>query len=61
MWLYQSNFFLLREIWFGLIITFQNMFKLKVTINYPFEKGPLSTRFRVNMCCVDMSQGKSDV
>lgn len=46
MWNYQNNFFLLKEIWFGLLITFQNMFKLKVTINYPFEKGPLSTRFR---------------
>ncbi len=46
---YQSNFFLLKEILFGLLITFTNMFKLKVTIHYPFEKGPLSARFRVNM------------
>jgi NADH-quinone oxidoreductase chain I len=25
---------------------FSNIFREKVTINYPFEKGPLSTRFR---------------
>lgn len=27
-------------------VTFANMFKEPATINYPFEKGPLSPRFR---------------
>lgn len=30
----------------GLWITLKYMFKRKVTINYPYEKGPLSPRFR---------------
>ncbi len=37
---------LLLEILSGLWITFRYMFKPKVTINYPYEKGPLSPRFR---------------
>ena len=38
--------FFLYEIFIGLFLTFKYMFKAKVTINYPFEKGPLSPRFR---------------
>jgi NADH-quinone oxidoreductase subunit I len=38
--------FLLLEILAGLLKTFLFMFKQKVTINYPFEKGPVSRRFR---------------
>ncbi|MDN5247924.1 MAG: NADH-quinone oxidoreductase subunit NuoI [Wolbachia endosymbiont of Tyrophagus putrescentiae] len=30
----------------GFAITLKYMFKPKVTLNYPMEKGPLSTRFR---------------
>ena len=37
---------LLGEIVCGMASTFRAMFKPKVTINYPHEKGPLSTRFR---------------
>jgi len=37
---------LLREIVLGLWRTLTYMFKPKVTINYPYEKGPISTRFR---------------
>ncbi len=37
---------LLSEIVSGMLITLRYMFKRKVTINYPFEKGPLSPRFR---------------
>ena len=37
---------LLTEIWSGMAITFRYMLKPKVTINYPFEKGLLSPRFR---------------
>jgi len=39
-----SIFFL--ELIRGLFITFQSFFSLKVTLQYPLEKGPLSTRFR---------------
>jgi NADH dehydrogenase subunit I (EC 1.6.5.3) len=38
--------FLLTELLQGLWLTFRYMWKPKVTINYPFEKGPLSPRFR---------------
>ena len=37
---------LLGEIASGMASTFRAMFKPKVTINYPHEKGPLSPRFR---------------
>ena len=37
---------LLGEIASGMWLTLKYMFKPKVTINYPFEKGPLSPRFR---------------
>ena len=36
----------LYELLLGMILTFKYMFKAKVTINYPHEKGPLSPRFR---------------
>ena len=38
--------FLLTELLQGLSLTLRYMFKPKVTINYPYEKGPLSVRFR---------------
>jgi NADH-quinone oxidoreductase subunit I len=38
--------FLLLELLKGMMLTLKYMFKRKVTINYPFEKGPLSPRFR---------------
>ena len=38
--------FLLIEIISGLALTLKYFFKPKVTINYPFEKGVLSPRFR---------------
>jgi NADH-quinone oxidoreductase subunit I len=37
---------LLTELVGGMAITLRYMFKPKVTINYPFEKSPLSPRFR---------------
>jgi NADH-quinone oxidoreductase subunit I len=40
------NRFLMIEIAFGMLRTLSYMFKPKVTINYPYEKGPISTRFR---------------
>lgn len=36
----------LTELWRGLSMTMKVFFEPKVTINYPFEKGPLSPRFR---------------
>ncbi|WP_448187896.1 NADH-quinone oxidoreductase subunit NuoI [Azospirillum sp. sgz301742] len=38
--------FFLVELLRGLSLTFSYMFKPKVTLNYPFEKGPISPRFR---------------
>jgi len=37
---------LLTELVSGMALTLRYFFKPKVTINYPFEKGPLSARFR---------------
>jgi NADH-quinone oxidoreductase subunit I len=37
---------LLSELVSGMWLTFTYLFKPKVTINYPYEKGPLSPRFR---------------
>jgi NADH-quinone oxidoreductase subunit I len=37
---------LLLEMFSGMAVTFRYMFKPRVTINYPYEKGPLSPRFR---------------
>ena len=37
---------LLKELVSGLFLTIRYMFKPKATINYPYEKGPLSPRFR---------------
>jgi len=37
---------LLTELVQGLLLTLRYMFKSPVTINYPYEKGPLSPRFR---------------
>lgn len=36
----------LNEIIKGIYIAFENLNNPKNTLNYPFEKGPLSTRFR---------------
>ena len=38
--------FLLSELFGGMWLTIKYMFSKKVTLNYPFEKGPLSPRFR---------------
>jgi NADH-quinone oxidoreductase subunit I len=37
---------LLTELFSGMAVTLRYFFTPKVTINYPFEKGPLSPRFR---------------
>ena len=36
----------LTELFLGLLLTFKYFFKQKVTLNYPYEKGVLSPRFR---------------
>lgn len=38
--------FMLKELAAGMVSTFRMMFQPKVTLNYPYEKGPLSHRFR---------------
>ncbi len=37
---------LLAELISGMVLTFRHMFRRRVTVNYPHEKGPLSSRFR---------------
>ncbi len=37
---------LLGEILKGMVLTFRYMFRKRATVNYPYEKGPLSPRFR---------------
>ena len=41
-----TNQLLMRELIRGMSLTFFQLFKEKATINYPFEKGNLSPRFR---------------
>ena len=41
-----SRALLLTELVSGMALTLRYMFKPKVTVNYPYEKGPLSPRFR---------------
>jgi NADH dehydrogenase (ubiquinone) Fe-S protein 8 len=41
-----SRQFFMTEILRGLWLLMENIFEPKVTLNYPFEKGPLSSRFR---------------
>ena len=36
----------LAELFSGMAVTLRYFFKPKVTLNYPYEKGPLSPRFR---------------
>ena len=38
--------FLLSELVTGMSLTLRSMFRRKYTVNYPYEKGPLSPRFR---------------
>jgi len=44
--LYRSVYFLVFDILKALLIMHKNFFMQKVTFGYPFEKGPISTRFR---------------
>lgn len=41
-----SSLILLYEMIRGMYITYLNIYNRKVTLIYPFEKGPLSSRFR---------------
>ena len=42
----RSRNLLLAELLSGMALTFRYMFRPKVTLNYPYEKGQLSPRFR---------------
>ena len=42
----QARTILLWELLQGMALTLRYFFKPKVTINYPYEKGPISPRFR---------------
>ena len=41
-----AEVFFMTDIFRGLWLTFEIAMRPKVTINYPFEKGPISPRFR---------------
>lgn len=45
MFKYFKSFFLI-ELVSGMVLTLRYMFRPKVTINYPYEKGEISARFR---------------
>jgi len=45
-WIHIFKVLGLAEIVSGLMLTLKYMFKPKVTLNYPYEKGPISPRFR---------------
>ena len=46
-WIFNRiKYFFLLDIYKGLFLTFRRIFKPSVTINYPYEKAPLSPRFR---------------
>ena len=51
----------LLELLSGLFLTLRYFFRAKVTLNYPFEKGPLSPRFRGNMPFADIQMGRKGV
>ena len=43
---YGARSILLTELLSGMLVTFKAMFKRRATLNYPYEKGYLSPRFR---------------
>ena len=45
-WRAAAKYFFLYDFWSGFRLGIKYFFKPKVTINYPHEKGPLSSRFR---------------
>ena len=45
----------------GLLIALREMFKTKKTINYPFEKGKISPRFRGEHALRRYPNGEEDV
>ena len=57
----QTQILFLTEMARGMMVAFQYFMRPKVTLNYPYEKGPLSPRFRENMPFVDTQQGRNDV
>ena len=47
---------LLWELLSGMYLTLKYFFKPKVTINYPYEKGPISSRFRGEHALASISE-----
>src|ERR1700709_515775 len=45
-WARGARGLLLGELLSGMALTLRYMFKTPVTVNYPYEKGPMSPRFR---------------
>ena len=49
----------LTEVVSGFFLAMRYFFKPKVTLNYPFEKGPISPRFRGELACGAIRTGSS--
>ena len=49
---FKTSLLHLQELLRGLAVTLGNMFKEPATINYPFEKGPLSPRYSFDVLSV---------
>ena len=45
-WRRAIYYFLLKDFITGFMLGFKYFFKSKATLNYPYEKGPISSRFR---------------
>ena len=57
--LYRALWFaVLGELFSGMFLTLKYMFKKPVTINYPYEKSPLSPRFRGELALRRYSNGE---
>ena len=50
-----------RDLIIGLFTTFKYIFKRRVTLNYPNEKGPLSPRFKGEHALRRYQSGEEDV
>eukprot|EP00486_Rosalina_sp_Unknown_P014216 CAMPEP_0201590514 /NCGR_PEP_ID=MMETSP0190_2-20130828/178570_1 /ASSEMBLY_ACC=CAM_ASM_000263 /TAXON_ID=37353 /ORGANISM="Rosalina sp." /LENGTH=316 /DNA_ID=CAMNT_0048046823 /DNA_START=35 /DNA_END=986 /DNA_ORIENTATION=- len=57
----KGKHYVMFDIFSALLQTTMSMFQPKVTIMYPFEKGPVSPDIEVNMHYVDIHQERKDV
>lgn len=50
---------LLTELVSGMALTLKYFFKKKVTLNYPFERGPLGPRFKGSTRCAAIPMARN--